>query len=237
MKRLVRLPVRATPPSERYPHGVPREIVETEYDEREFDFVRRLMGGLDGPDPEAAANEVAFFHECMSVLDARLLSAAEEAELGLLPEHAPAPKKEPVEGPIQTTLLPPEGTSTVFKIPEKARRQLGWDAVPDFDGATINQERDKPRLFPQLQRVGEAMKDGRWRTLEQIASATGDPQASISARLRDFRKVKFGAHEVERRYVSDGLHEYRLILNQSSAMPLGYGDPSVADDEEEVAVA
>jgi hypothetical protein len=35
-------------------------------------------------------------------------------------------------------------------------------------------------------RVHDLMIDGHWRTLREVEYATGDPQASISARFRDF---------------------------------------------------
>jgi hypothetical protein len=55
------------------------------------------------------------------------------------------------------------------------------------------------------------MRDGRWYTLAAIAKALGYPEASISARLRDLRKPRFGAHTVNRRYVERGLFEYQVI--------------------------
>jgi hypothetical protein len=83
-----------------------------------------------------------------------------------------------------------------------------------FDGATIDQERDGARLSRQHRLVRDLMSDGNWRTLAEIARATGCPEASVSARLRDYRKPAHGGHTVERRYVDRGLHEYRLILRQ-----------------------
>src|SRR5262245_10021221 len=80
------------------------------------------------------------------------------------------------------------------------------------DGTTYKHARDHERLALQRQRVFSMMSDAHWRTLAGIAEQTGDPEASISARLRDFRKSKFGAHIVERRYVRDGLFEYRLLV-------------------------
>jgi hypothetical protein len=59
------------------------------------------------------------------------------------------------------------------------------------------------------------MKNGKWRTLAEIEEATADSVASISARLRDFRKEHFGAHTVNRRPRGDrirGLYEYQLIV-------------------------
>jgi hypothetical protein len=83
-----------------------------------------------------------------------------------------------------------------------------------FDGKTYDAERDKDRLKTQLFNVWRLMKDSRWRTLEQISVKVGCPEASVSARLRDFRKRKFGSHTVERQYVRQGLFKYRLIPNE-----------------------
>lgn len=84
----------------------------------------------------------------------------------------------------------------------------------DFDGPTYDRDKDKDRLSGQFQKVFDTMRDGQWRTLDDITVITGYPNASISARLRDFRKDKFGKHTVERRRVAQGLFEYRLIVNQ-----------------------
>ena len=81
-----------------------------------------------------------------------------------------------------------------------------------FDGDTYDHERDAVRLGEQTQKVYWLMQDGHWRTLQQIADATGAPEASVSARLRDLRKLRFGKHEVMRRYIARGLFEYRLVL-------------------------
>ncbi len=87
------------------------------------------------------------------------------------------------------------------------------DAVPGFrfDGETYDHERDGARLTGQHGRVWSVLSDGEWHTLSDIARSTGDPEASVSARLRDLRKPKFGAHNVNREYVKSGLHRYQLI--------------------------
>ncbi len=88
------------------------------------------------------------------------------------------------------------------------------DTRPNHDGATFDRTLDLSRLNEQLRRVFELMKDGQWRTLSEIGAATGDMPQSVSARLRDFRKEKFGGLTVERRrrgQVSRGLWEYRLL--------------------------
>jgi hypothetical protein len=80
----------------------------------------------------------------------------------------------------------------------------------EFDGTTFNQQRDGGRLTEQFWRVRDLMMDGAWRTLAQIQTHTGDPLQSVSARLRDLRKERFGSYTVERRYVANGLYEYRV---------------------------
>src|SRR5688572_13753975 len=79
-----------------------------------------------------------------------------------------------------------------------------------FDGATYDHPRDGQRLNAQLQRVKAVMDDGQWHTIADIARAAEAPEASVSARLRDLRKPRFGSANVERRYVRTGLFEYRL---------------------------
>lgn len=80
----------------------------------------------------------------------------------------------------------------------------------DFDGETYDPDRDHDRLSKSLVAVRDLMLDGSWRTLAAIADSIGSPEASVSARLRDLRKAKFGAYIVDRRYVSKGLWEYHV---------------------------
>ncbi len=86
-----------------------------------------------------------------------------------------------------------------------------FDLIPTTDGPLLNAD-DHGRLHRQRQKVYDCMRDGVWRSLGEIAAATNSPEASVSARLRDFRKGKFGGHTVERRRVTAGLWEYRLIV-------------------------
>lgn len=78
-----------------------------------------------------------------------------------------------------------------------------------FDGKTYEPS-DGPRLGVQLAQVASLMRDGQWRTLYEIAHATGRPMQSVSARLRDLRKPRYGSHPVERRRVSAGVFQYRV---------------------------
>ena len=83
--------------------------------------------------------------------------------------------------------------------------------APDtFDGATYEPEEDQARLSGLLGRVHELMKDGAWRGLQEIAGACKGTESSVSARLRDLRKERFGSHQVERRRQPGGFFEYRL---------------------------
>lgn len=88
--------------------------------------------------------------------------------------------------------------------------------APRFDGETYVPTLDRIRLTGQMWRVWTVMADGVWRTLPEIAAATGaqDSEAGISARLRDYRKRRFGDHDVQRRHRGEaerGLYEYRLV--------------------------
>lgn len=88
---------------------------------------------------------------------------------------------------------------------------VALEKTREFDGETFDIKRDGNRLRRQLDAVRNLMADGLWRTLRQISHNTGYPEASVSARLRDLRKSKFGSYVVERRYVERGLFEYRVI--------------------------
>jgi hypothetical protein len=79
-----------------------------------------------------------------------------------------------------------------------------------FGGVTFNAARDGARLSEQLVRVFNVMADNQWRTLGELAAATNAPEASVSARLRDLRKPKFGGLTVESRFLTRGLWAYRI---------------------------
>ena len=89
---------------------------------------------------------------------------------------------------------------------------LAWEP----SGETINRERDRPRLAPQMRRVHDFVIGLGWFTLAEIARGTKAPEASVSARLRDLRALGF---TVDREPVPDcpGLHRYRV----TRGMPLG----------------
>lgn len=70
---------------------------------------------------------------------------------------------------------------------------------------------DCARLEQQTMRIYSLMSDAEYRTLTEIESATGDPQPSVSAQLRHFRKLRFGGHTVNKRR-RGAQWEYQLIV-------------------------
>lgn len=92
---------------------------------------------------------------------------------------------------------------------------LDWQPPPqifgDRAGITYDRKRDLSRLNAQAARVYAVMQSGEWKTLREISEETGDPEASVSARLRDLRRPELGGFTVQREYVRRGLWRYRLI--------------------------
>ncbi len=111
---------------------------------------------------------------------------------------------------------------TIGSIGEANRDDKTFKKWPEeefdyFDGSTYEPKFDATRLRGEMARVYNLMMsfpNGRWWTLREISNSTQDPEASISARLRDLRKAKFGAHTVNRRRRGDpkrGIWEYQLL--------------------------
>lgn len=81
-----------------------------------------------------------------------------------------------------------------------------------FDGETYSRELDQERLSGQLLDVYLELLPGRLVTLAEVSKATGHPEASVSARIRDLRKERFGKHDIRRSRVDGaGLHVYQLV--------------------------
>ena len=90
-----------------------------------------------------------------------------------------------------------------------------------FGGETFDPAKDGRHLTTLLERVRRLMTDtnaGCWFTLGEIVECCGGSEASVSARLRDLRKERFGAFTISRRRrtptapgaPSDGLWEYSM---------------------------
>lgn len=88
---------------------------------------------------------------------------------------------------------------------------------PRFDGATFDAARDGKRLGAQMEAILNLMKDGESWALRGLSAATGYPESSISARLRDLRKPRFGGYTITREYVERGLWLYRMVLQQEES--------------------
>lgn len=91
-----------------------------------------------------------------------------------------------------------------------------------FDGRTFDYDEDFERLNTQLARVYYIMRDGQWHQIQELADRVGlnATTQSISARIRDLRKPKFGGYTVEHRRLEDGLWEYRLIVEPKEQLQL-----------------
>lgn len=79
-----------------------------------------------------------------------------------------------------------------------------------FDGATYQPRLDYERLSNQLERVKAATLDTGWWTVTALTLKVGGSETSVSARLRDLRKQKFGGYHVESRRVKGGVWHYRV---------------------------
>ncbi len=82
--------------------------------------------------------------------------------------------------------------------------------------STYDPALDSKRLGAQQQRVFDIMLDGEFRTLREIATETGDPEASISARLRDLRRLFGKVERCRRGCAKNGLWEYRFKMMEIS---------------------
>lgn len=77
-------------------------------------------------------------------------------------------------------------------------------------GKTVDSDLDAARLRTQLGRVITYMAFGHWRTLHEIAIAVAPAtEPSVSARLRDMRKLGWIVDRRRRGDPKKGLHEYR----------------------------
>lgn len=103
---------------------------------------------------------------------------------------------------------------------EPVETQYGVEAVPpesvpmQFGGKTFDKKKDGARLAGALGRVVDAMSDGSWMTLAEVATAAGCSEAGASARIRDLRKPvfasRFGVVAVDAERREGGLWQYRI---------------------------
>jgi hypothetical protein len=93
-----------------------------------------------------------------------------------------------------------------------------------MEGTGYEAKYDEQRITSQRDTVKQvlllAAHHDAWMTLGELARKTKYPEASISARIRDMRKPRYGGYTVEKRRVGNparGLWEYRLTLPQTQA--------------------
>ena len=103
----------------------------------------------------------------------------------------------------------------LFSKPAKRERELDFEGTA---GPVFVQARDGVRLTGQIYRIYNLMSDGAWRTLDEIATITNDPPASVSAQLRHLRKKRFGEHVVDRQHLGFGLYQYRVKPNPNPTL-------------------
>ena len=87
----------------------------------------------------------------------------------------------------------------------------------DRSGKNFSRARDGERLARQTRAVWNVMRVMGWRTLPELASVLDEPQQSISARLRDLRKPRFGGWDVQRQYEGNGVWAYRVLKPEERA--------------------
>ena len=92
----------------------------------------------------------------------------------------------------------------------------------EYTGGGYSAPRDKERLEKQGVRIFNHMNSNGWESLNAISKATNSPEASVSAQLRAFRRPSFqpddAIYEVDKRYMSNGLYEYKLIVVPNKTM-------------------
>lgn len=83
-------------------------------------------------------------------------------------------------------------------------------------GPSYDEKLDGKRIATQMKNIFDLMKDGVWRSLNEISTKTNYSTASISAQLRHLRKKKFGGYEIQKQRSGNpenGLFVYRLLEN------------------------
>lgn len=159
--------------------------------------------------PRIADNDLGACAGCGVGIDAGEWYMPRRAEGATHINCTPRPRIAPPPTPALPMLL---FTDPEREVIENAKASVNATRIA-FDGVSAIPI-DTPRLAGQLGSVYSLMRDGRFRSLSAIAESVGGLETSAGARLRDLRKERNGSHTVESRYVGNGVHEYRLILNR-----------------------
>jgi hypothetical protein len=84
-----------------------------------------------------------------------------------------------------------------------------------FDGVTISPQVDDNRLTILQGRVYSYLRQHDWVTLRQLSEACNGTETSVSARIRDLRKSRWGSHEIHTCHVTgDGVWRYKMVSDK-----------------------
>lgn len=106
-------------------------------------------------------------------------------------------------------LTPSEVAEINDEIDQKAARQDAHIEINNLNHDIKYAPKDNSQSPVQLERVAAVVKNNGWLTLAQISAITGDPEASVSARLRELRTWKGGALNIVKRKADKHTYEYR----------------------------
>ena len=90
---------------------------------------------------------------------------------------------------------------------------------PEFGGKTFDHKRDAADFRCQLDKTRSIMLGGGWHTLAFLATEVGCSEAAVSARLRDLRKVPYGAYNIEKRVKVGTKRIYEYHLGSAKDVP------------------
>lgn len=79
-------------------------------------------------------------------------------------------------------------------------------------GSDYDPKRDEQRLGEGYRRTFEVMKDGHWRTPQEIAELSG---CRLDSALRFVRLTKKFGHTVNKEYVDHGIWKYQIVTRNS----------------------
>lgn len=170
------------------------------------------------------------------------LQAAVYAQLGVAPAPDPQPSlfswSPPSEHTAANTAIyldrdrweTGNGAQTVGTAANLKPGRLPSPDGPEYDGPVYDPMVDHDRLAQQTRDVWDALTESvdRWWSFAElqerivVAKERYHSEAAISARLRDFRKPKFGRYTVERRAEGGGLFRYRLDPDEYRARLASY---------------
>jgi len=118
---------------------------------------------------------------------------------------------------VEEDILIEQWGTTDFLMEEQEDKPQAPPFSPKFDGSDVTSA-DSPRLIKQIRHVFDVVKDGKARSVPEIAKLTAaynngipHPENSVSAQLRNLRKIRNGGFTLEKERVSEGYYTYKLV--------------------------